>query len=100
MLRKLFKDITVCLKRYICESFDSLITSLIKQYVVKKKYNVNFTPIITIFLVILRQYRYIWSLNVVITRYNNLIPLFPFLYRYILYRGSTVVSHVVYEHSN
>ena len=53
-----------------------LITSLIKQYVVKKS-TCSFYPDITIFSVILRQYRYIGSLDITIPRYNDLIPLLP-----------------------
>ena len=34
-------------------------------------------PDITIFSVILRQYRYIWSLDITIPRYNKRIPLLP-----------------------
>ena len=54
-----------------------LITSSIKQYVVKKLSTCQFYPDITIFLVILRQYRYIGSLGITIPRYNDLISLLP-----------------------
>ena len=75
MLCKLFKDIAACLKRYICESFDTHYK--FNSTICSKKSTCSFYPDITIFLVILRQYRYIGSLDITIPRYNHLIPLLP-----------------------
>ena len=39
----------------------------------------------------LRQYRYIGSLDITIPRYNDLIPLLP--WHVVIYRGSTVCMY-------